>query len=196
MVDPYANQHAFYDAQDDEVEELWDQDDPDWEKLYQTVTRALSDPFLPRAYRTKFEIIAAYSTANNAGEHLQRARAGVDDMRLVMQAEGRAQDRIDEQLQVYITQIEVAERGLVYEERYVKTSSVSIKHIANLCSDQPDEGEAGSSQSEALPEQPGVAMDESADGSGVQGQTKEMQEGPVISEAIVEDATEAAPTQL
>lgn len=48
--DPFANQHAFYDAQHEEISEMFQTADAeeDWDALAVKLIAALGDPFLPR----------------------------------------------------------------------------------------------------------------------------------------------------
>lgn len=48
--DPFVNQHAFYDAQHEEISEMFQTADAeeDWDALAVKLIAALGDPFLPR----------------------------------------------------------------------------------------------------------------------------------------------------
>lgn len=48
MADAYANQLAFYDAQDKEVMRLFNENPIDWTRLTPFLDEALADPALPR----------------------------------------------------------------------------------------------------------------------------------------------------
>ncbi|KAK4550790.1 hypothetical protein LTR36_000370 [Oleoguttula mirabilis] len=81
LMDPFRNQHAFYDAQHDEINTLFltldDADGADWSELYRLCDEALRDPALPRWYRAKFEAIHAFDPDGLIEEHVQHAKDAV-----------------------------------------------------------------------------------------------------------------------
>ena len=84
MADPNFNQNAFYQAQHDEIEALFQaqEDEGDWSALSRMCDEALSDPFLPRWHRAKYEAIRAWDAGVMAEEHIKRAKDVIEDIKL------------------------------------------------------------------------------------------------------------------
>ena len=108
-----ANQHAFYDSQHEEVNAIFQAEEIDWDRLTPLLNNALADPHLPRWYRAKFEAIAACDgDYDSAKEHIERAKEVIEDMRAVLDAEGRDSAYIEERLAPVVEMVTAIEEDL------------------------------------------------------------------------------------
>lgn len=90
MADPFANQHAMYDAQYEAIGALFDPGDGvkvDFGSLAQRLREALSDPALPLYYRAEDHIMNAWCV-HGSELQLEWARESLDDIVQVLQAGG------------------------------------------------------------------------------------------------------------
>ena len=83
-TDRMRNQHEFYDAEHEMINNLFQSvdSDEDWDKLCGHLDDALANPFLPRWYRGIYEAMRAWDS-DFPEENIQRAKDAVEDMRLV-----------------------------------------------------------------------------------------------------------------
>ncbi|KAK3051648.1 hypothetical protein LTR09_007303 [Extremus antarcticus] len=109
MADPFANQHAIYDAQWKDIMSAFDALDDDIQ------TAALADPFLPRWDRTWFEAITAMQ--GDTEIHLDAAKAGIEDMRQVLEhVEGASPEVVNDRLSSIRSFVARIEDGLQEKE--------------------------------------------------------------------------------
>ncbi|KAK5136616.1 hypothetical protein LTR08_002630 [Meristemomyces frigidus] len=115
MADAMRNRHAFYDAEHEMIDGLFQSDEgEDWDKLCGHLDDALANPFLPRWYRAKYEAIRAWDS-DFPEENIQRAKDAVEDMRLVLEADDRDADYQEERLGGLRVMIEAVEEAVAEE---------------------------------------------------------------------------------
>ncbi|KAK5113884.1 hypothetical protein LTR85_010417 [Meristemomyces frigidus] len=136
MAGPRANQHALYDAQHAHISRLFKQEEnTPWAELNREVDDALADQ-----YRAQYEAIRAWDSGYEAEAHIQRGKDAVEDMRLVMDAEGRTAEEIEERLPSVIRMIAAVEGELTDGE--------------SEASDEEEEGKAVQVQEASQPAAP------------------------------------------
>ncbi|KAK5129864.1 hypothetical protein LTR08_002741 [Meristemomyces frigidus] len=114
MADPMQNQHALYDAQYKQINDLFmTEEDTDWPQISRLIDQALRDPFLPRWHRAEFEIIRSWDAGYLAEEHIRRAKEAIEDMRQVLLAHGRNEAHIKDRLAPLNDMVAVMENSLV-----------------------------------------------------------------------------------
>ncbi len=80
----------------------------DWDLLCQQIQEALLDPALPRWCRTKYNIIHAFHS-DSPQAHIDLAKSGLEDMRRVLEVEGKNGDQVAERLQPLVDLLALVE---------------------------------------------------------------------------------------
>lgn len=105
------NQDAVYATQHEEINNMFIDENADEEELCSLLDQALSDPFLPRWYRTKYHIIRAWYGSSE--ENIQDAKEGMEDMRQVYRVEEKTEEWIAARLSSLQEMLDLVESCLV-----------------------------------------------------------------------------------
>lgn len=126
--DPFANEHAIYDAEFSRLYRLFHTDPVNWPELSGSIDRALRDPALPRGYRGHYEAMRTLDPDQqpaDARNHLQNAKVMAEEMRLGYQAQSKDEAWIEDShaavLEKLIAVIEASGVGDEYVASYFGT---------------------------------------------------------------------------